>query len=198
MKLNLLLLFVLSLASCSLGSNTLNFNSIDENFIYWEDLTNSEKNNILNTFQIDRNAINYYYGKFALSDNDIVTSLLETITANTEQEEVACFYFYIFNQICTKADGAISEIIGKYCQRIIINNPLYTIIYFGRNKKTLETYAKLIGYELYFKEEGTSEIEYNFDDFKKIIEEKAIPKEKYSEILTEFFERIEISMKNTD
>jgi hypothetical protein len=198
MKFNLLIILVLSLISCTAKSNTTNSDCIDERFIYWEDLTSNEKDNILNTFEIEKNAINYYNGKFTISDNDETTRLLEIITSNTERQEIVSFYFYIFNQMCLKADGAISEIIGKYCQRIIINDPLYAINYFIGNKKILETYANLIGYELYFKEEGTSDIEYNFNDFKRIIGGKAIPKEKYSEILTEFFERIEISMKNTD
>lgn len=198
MRFNILIIFALSLISCASRSNTLNETCIDKKFIYWEDLSSREKDSVLNTFKIEKDAIDYYYGKFTLSDNDETMRLLESITSNNEQKEITNFYFYIFNQICLKADGAISEIVGKYCQKVIVNNPLYAINYFKRNKKILEIYANLIGYELYFKEEGTSDIEYDFKDFKKLIEEKVIPKEQYSEILTEFFERIEISMKNTD
>lgn len=198
MKFNILIIFTLSLISCASRSNTLNETCIDKKFIYWEDLSSREKDNVLNTFKIEKDAIDYYYGKFTLADKDGTMRLLESITSNNEQKEITNFYFYIFNQICLKADGAISEIIGKYCQKVIVNNPLYAFNYFKKNKKILEIYANLIGYELYFKEEGTSDIEYDFKDFKKLIEGKLIPKEQYSEILAEFFERIEISMKNTD
>jgi len=198
MKFNLLIFLVSSMVSCTPHENTLNWNYINEKFIYWEDLNSSEKDEILKTFSIDENAINYYNGKFSLSDNDNITSLLDIITSNVKHKEIACFYFYIFNQICLQADGEMSEIIGKYCQKMVINNPSYVFNYFARNEGILQIYASLIGYELYFKEEGTSDIEYNFKDFKKIVEEKAIPKETYSKIIKEFLEQIEISMKNTD
>jgi hypothetical protein len=192
------MVFVLSLISFTTNSNTLNSGCSDEEFIYWEDLNSSEKENILKSFEFEKNAVDYYNCRFTPSDNNETMSLLETITSIPAQEDVAKFYFYIFNQICLKADGALSEIIGKYCQKVIINKPLYVINYFKRKQNTLETYASLIGYELYFKEEGTSDIEYNFKDFKKFIEERATPKEEYSLILTEFFKRIEIAMRNTD
>jgi hypothetical protein len=55
-----------------------------------------------------------------------------------------------------------------------------------------------MGTEFYFKEDGTSDIEYNYKDFKKSIETRIKNNPEYKEITSLFYHDIEIAMKRMD
>lgn len=190
MKDIVLILFIslVSIVSCK-GLN-------QSSFIYWEDMTKTEQDNILHSPTIYKNAVKYYLGAFKATDNKATEELLNKITSNDIPNREAIFYFYVFNQICLKSDGALSEILGGYCMTLMLMNPKFTLLYFKKNSKVEKKYAELMGYELFFKEEGTSDIEYNYKDFKKAIETKIKNDQKYKEILSIFYKDIEVVMKN--
>ncbi len=165
---------------------------------YWEALNENQKAEILKSEEVNRTAIDFYHGLIKVGDNDITINLLNTITSFPNSKTISSFYFFLFNKICNTADGALSEILGPYCQRVILNSPFYVMDYFSRNDKIMRKYAELLGYELYFKEDGTSEIEYKYSDFKKILSGKLVSKEKYNNILKLFYKEIEISMNRMD
>ena len=146
-----------------------------QNNLYWENMSSSEKEHFLSSHKIDQVALQYYNGKFIVSDDNNTFKLLKTLTA--KKPALIPFYNYLFNKICKKADGALSEALGKYCLSMIINNPDYVINYFTferENKKGNEHYYQLygniLGYEMYFKEDGTSDIDYSFAQFKKFLD----------------------------
>lgn len=62
----------------------------------------------------------------------------------------------------------------------------------------MNEYATFLGYELYFRGKGTSEIQYSYADFKKIVLNKLNNKEKYTTVLKIFYKEIEVKMKNMD
>lgn len=172
-------------------------NTCKEN-IYWEEVSDIKKKDVLKSRAIDKYALSYYLGNFKPSDDSITVAMIE----NTLDNSVSCyekaFYFYVFNQVCMKADGALSETLGAYCQRFMLNSPTYVINYFRTHKNIETVYASLIGSELYFKEEGTSTIEYNYTDFKRIIRKKIGGNKIHKETLNEFFSLINASIKKMD
>lgn len=163
---------------------------------YWEDLNEDQKAEILKSEVINISAIDFYYGKIKVEDNNITINLLDTITSFHNSKAISSFYFFLFNKICNTADGALSEILGSYCQRVILNSPSYVINYFKRNNMIMRKYAELLGYELYFMEDGTSEIEYGYSDFKKILSDKLEYNKDYNNILKLFYKEIESSMNS--
>jgi len=80
--------------------------------------------------------------------------------------------------------------------KFLLRNPVLVLRYFQQNKKVEKIYGEFIGSELYFKEEGTSDIEYNYTDFKKNIEVKTRGNKEYKKTLVEFYSIIESAMKN--
>jgi hypothetical protein len=191
---NIILIAFLSVlcANCKASNQPKNCN---EN-IYWENMTKSEQENILRSSQMDKNAIKCYQGNFRTTDNHSTRNLLDKIISEKNSTKETVFYFYVFNQICLKSDGALSEILGNYCMKFLLRNPVLVLRYFQQNKETEKKYGELIGSELYFKEEGTSDIEYNYKDFKRIIEAEIKNNAECQKTLAEFYHIIESSMKN--
>lgn len=143
---------------------------------YWEDMNASEQAEVISNPKIDTLVINYYEGKIEVTDDEKTFELLETLSRPDSQ--VLPLYYYLFNKICLKSDGALSEVLGVYCAYMILYNPEYVINHFTitrkntKNDKCLyEVYAELIGYEMYFKEERHSDLTYNFRQFKEILNE---------------------------
>lgn len=167
-------------------------------FIYWEDMTTTEQDNILYSPAICKNAVRYYLKNFRTTDNKLTEELLSEITCNGNSNQEIIFYFYIFNQICLESDSALSEILGKYCMKFALINPEFTLWYFKKNPKVEKVYAELMGTEFYFKEDGSSDIEYNYKDFKKAIETRIKNNPEYKEIASLFYHEIEIVMKKMD
>ena len=166
-------------------------------YVYWENLTAKEQNEILGSSHVYKDAINYYKRKLILSDNPKTFNLIDTlISSKNKNKKVDAFYFFLFNQICKESDGALSEGLGDHCQRSILKAPSFVITYFSKNKEILLKYAQFLGYEFYFKEKGTSTLEYNYVTFKKLLLKKTGNEEKNKVVLKTFFNEIEKAMKN--
>jgi len=179
-------------------------NSIKEKFNvqYWECLTNDKKDEILELKSINQYTLNFYKGELQLSDNHKTYRLLDTLISFDVTESKAPLYFYLFNKTLKNADGALSATLGAYCQKIILNNSNYVFIYLSNNKEILNKYAEFLGYELYFKEKGTSTIKYDFQEFKnKLYNSLESCRRSNEEIqinLDHFFKKIKINMKNME
>ena len=157
-----------------LSLNNLSTAQSLKNYQYWENMSPNEKEQFLSNHKIDKLALQYYNGKFIVSDNNISFKLLKVLTI--KNSDLIPFYNYLFNKICYEADGALSLALSKYCLNMIINNTDYVINYFTydrENKKTHEYYYKIygniLGFEMYFKEEGTSDIDYNFRQLREFL-----------------------------
>jgi len=178
--------------------NIVNAQCRNINSVYWEQINDSIKKETITSRGVSIEAVNYYKGYFRFTDNEKSFQLLDTLTSEPEQMNIKALYFYLFNKICAKADGAVAEELGNYCQKIVINDPIYVLNYFSSNNSTMKTYAQLLGYELYFKENGTSDIEYNFNDFKKLIKDKIDSDINLQKTFNDFNKEIEEIMKNMD
>ena len=82
--------------------------------------------------------------------------------------------------------------------KFLLRNHALVLRYFQQNKKVEKVYGEFIGYEFYFKEEGTSDIEYNYKDFKRIIDIKINGNKELENILVKFYSIIESAIKNMD
>ncbi len=143
-------------------------------YVYWERLNTSEKINFMSSHNINSLVLDYYKGDLKITDNENTFELLEVLVS--ADSELFPLYYYLFNKICSESDGAISEILGKYCLQIILNDPNYVINYFTfeienlkKNKYCYQLFGEFLGEEMYFKEKGTSDIDYNFKEFKKYL-----------------------------
>ncbi len=141
-----------------------------DKFKYWELLTNTEKQQYLSDPNVNKIALDYYNGKFYPSDNNKTFKLLKTLT---NKNNFNPFYYFLFNQICSRSDGALSEIMGDYCLNEVLNNPEYVINHFTfermnfKKKQYLyELYGFFIGYEMSFYDQGTTDIKLGFPEFK--------------------------------
>jgi len=178
--------------------NIVNAQCRNINNVYWEQINDSIKKETIASREINIDVVNYYKGYFRFTDNEKSFQLLDTLISVPKQVNIKALYFYLFNKICVKADGAVAEGLGNYCQKIIINDPVYVLNYFSYHNSTMKTYAQLLGYELYFKRKGTSDIEYNFNDFKKLVKDKIDNDINLQKTFTDFNSEIENIMKNMD
>ena len=56
-------------------------------FIYWEDMTKTEQDNILHSPTICKNAVRYYLKSFRATDDKLTEELLNKITSNDNSNQ---------------------------------------------------------------------------------------------------------------
>lgn len=142
-------------------------------FKYWELMSKNEKEHFLNNANVNKLALDYYNGYFNVTDDDKTFILLDTLT---HKSNYLPLYYFLFNQICSNSDGALSETMGKYCIDIILNEPDYVINHFTyerknfqRNQYLYQLYAKYIAYEMYFYSKNLSTLDYDLSEFKGLL-----------------------------
>jgi hypothetical protein len=98
-------------------------------------------------------------------DNKVTFSILDSVTSGTT--ETRTYYSKAFDKIILKSDGALSEVIGSYCIKSIINNPneLLEWISSGKFESPSESIANYIAYDLVMGEQPKKE---KAELFKKI------------------------------
>lgn len=199
MAINKLLSLCLLFFSCIYPSANQTTGMQANEYTYWENISGSQKKEILSSNLVYKDAVAFFEGRFKLSDDNRTFTLLDTISSfRRNNEKFRSFYFYVFSQICIKSDGSVSESLGNYCQRAILNSTEYHLSYFAKNKSILNKYAQLIGSELYFKEKGTSTMEFDYKDFKDLLYKKTRGNKEFSKTLNILFIEIEKAMKNMD
>lgn len=166
--------------------------------VYWEQVSNNLKNEIIASNKINAGAVNYYNGTFRFTDDAKSFRLLDTLMSRPDNEYIRALYFYLFNDVCMKSDGAVSEILGKYCQKMMVNDPVCVLNYFSSHNAILKKYAQLLGYEFCFAKEGVSGIKFNFSDFKKIISSKLEEHSSLKKTFDDFNREVEVMIKNMD
>jgi protein-glutamine gamma-glutamyltransferase len=77
--------------------------------------------------------------------------------------------FLTLNTIVAKSDGALSELMGSYCLKMILNYPKETFLHFESDSLDRNNYALFIGLELYLKKQGTSDLSINYHEFKDFL-----------------------------
>lgn len=165
------------------------------NFIYWESMTSEQQTEYLDTNSINKNVLALFEGKLLANDDEVTRRILDTlISVNSSDNKRVAFYFFLFNRVCLDADGVVSEMLGDYCQKMLLSMPEYVICYLKQNRDIMKAYARILGYESYFKEKGTSSMGYDYWDFKKILYGRLNSKPEYDEVLKRFFIEIKTVM----
>jgi uncharacterized protein YxeA len=192
------MIIILTLLSVQIASYSVHAQHCDDKNVYWEQMSDVAKQETITLMGTNRNVVSYYEGNFRLSDDEKTFRLLDELTEKPENENVKALYFYLFNKICSDSDGATSEGLGKFCQEIILNDPVYVLSYLGRQDTYLKLYARFLGYEFYFKEDGVSDLEYNFGDFKKLVSDKIKKSTPLKPTFCSLIREIEKIMKNME
>ena len=142
-------------------------------FKYWELMSQNEKEQFLNNSDLDKLILDYYNGNFKVTDDEQTIRLLDTLTHKNDYFQL---YYFLFNNICTTSDGALSEIMGTYCLKMILNQPIFVINHFtfernnfGKSQYLYQLYASFIGEEFYFYNKKMSELDYGFPEFKEML-----------------------------
>lgn len=172
--------------------------SVNGQIKFWEDLSCSRKTDILRACQSEE-VKKLYNGDFVLSDDEKTEKLLnELVTSN---DAILPLSFYLFNKIIVESDGALSEMVGEYCIEFLARHPRYILTYFTKErelsiKKPLwRIYAQFVGYELYFKNKGTSDLKYNYRSYKELLIASYSGKNGNEETLKIFWQLVDETMK---
>jgi hypothetical protein len=118
--------------------------------MYWEDLTEYSRKEILNAPGTFMPAVDFYKGKLIPNDDSLTFLLLDTITGAGNFNQL---YFYEFNEILKKSDGALAEAMGEYCGNMLYNYPNETFNYIindtliKRENSLLKLYTDFMGWE---------------------------------------------------
>lgn len=117
-------------------------------------MSQTEQEHFLNNSNVNKLALDYYNGNFKVTDDEQTFRLLDTLT---HKNEYFPLYYFLFNKICAVSDGALSEIMGHYCLKMVLNEPSYVINHFAFERKNFgkspylyHLYASFIGEEFYF------------------------------------------------
>ncbi|WP_372933391.1 hypothetical protein [Mariniphaga sediminis] len=168
---------------------------------FWEDLSCSQKTDIVRVCQSE-SVKKFYDGDFVLSDDEKTEKLLnELVTSN---DTILPLSFYLFNKISIESDGALSEMAGEYYIEFLARHPKYILSYFTKerelsiNKPLWRNYAQSVGYELYFKKKGTSDIKYNYQSFKEILIASSKGNKENEETFRIFWQLVDETIKNMD
>ena len=121
---------------------------IEKDCQYWDDLDENSKSEIIKSIDVDNNIMKLYLHEIKLSDNDMSAAILDTLCSSTDGYK-RMLYFYVLNEIVNIADGAVSEMLGKYCVRYVNENTDYALEYFSKHHDVANNYANMIAGELY-------------------------------------------------
>jgi len=173
--------------------------SVNGQIKFWEDLSCSRKADVVRACQSEE-VKKLYDGDFVLSDDEKTEKLLnELVTSN---DTILPLSFYLFNKIIGESDGALSEMVGEYCIEFLARHPRYILTYFTKErelsiKKPLgRIYAQFAGYELYFKEKGTSDLKYNYQSLKELLIASSSSNKENEETFRNFWQLVDETMKN--
>lgn len=149
--------------------------------------------NFLENPKLNEVVKNYYWGRINISDNIETFSLLDTIT---EQNDMFFpIYFHTLNEIIKMSDGAVAEILGDYCYKMLCNNPGEAFDYLIKDRTMLLKYARYLGYEFSFAKDNISSNEIYLKELKTKLEMSLdLSKNKVKNTLDEFMKEIEITI----
>ena len=175
-----LILFVLILFSCRTNPKLLTDKK--ENTIVvsekkeYKGIDTVLINNYIKEPNHDIRVVDHCQEKFKITDDKKSIEFIDFITQ--KEEKFIPIYFYVFNRICENSDGSLSEVLGKYCLKVIINHPKEVFSHFETNNNDLKRYSSLLGYEFYFCKQGTSDLEMNYEKLKEFLTKELNMKDK--------------------
>lgn len=166
---------------------------------YWEDLSCVQKTEILENCMSDPIKM-FYEGRFILTDDDKTYGLLNELVSSSDT--ILPLSFYLFNRICTKSDGALAEMVEEFCAEFLAKHPKYILTYFSKErileikKPIIENYAMFVGYELYLKKKGISDLKYSYQSYKELLFIAAKGNKDNEETFKVFWQLVDKTMQN--
>jgi hypothetical protein len=137
---------------------------------YLHNLDTSGLTKYLKYPNVDTLILSYCNRRLSITDNNETIEFLEMISQ--KNDKFFPLYFRIFNNIIENSDGAVSELMGPYCFRFVVNYPNEVLKHFMTNREDLKLYSMFLGAEFNFKEYGSSNLKMDFEEFKKSISQK--------------------------
>ena len=148
----------------------------------WSDMSPEQQQKTINMYPSNINIIRFYNGNFILGDNEDTFRLLDTLVSKQDCCYKRALAIHLFNKICINSDGALSECMGYYTMKMLINNP-DCIYSFSNDLNILNLYAFYVANELSYKPESYA----NFINYIKSIGENT----KMECIIGEFIKKVE-------
>ena len=87
---------------------------------------------------------------WAISDDDKTFSLLDQLTSACSERGVQALYFYHFNNILVKSDGALGEPMPEYVYILIDRDPEFVFKYLRKHPELREHYVQEMSLFFYF------------------------------------------------
>lgn len=118
--------------------------------LYWEEMTAEQQQYVLSSPGVAPIVKEYVTAPWAISDDDKTFSLLDQLTSACSERGVQALYFYHFNSILVKADGALGEPMPEYVYTLVDRDPEFVFNYLRNHPKLREYYVKEMSLFFYF------------------------------------------------
>lgn len=109
--------------------------------LYWEEMTAEQQQYVLSSPGVAPIVKEYVTAPWAVSDDDKTFSLLDQLTSACSERGVQALYFYHFNSILVKADGALQEPMPEYVYTLVDRDPEFVFNYLRNHRKLREYYV---------------------------------------------------------
>ncbi len=156
--------------------------------IYWDDISPEEQAGILRSSYVPANVREYYFRTEKPSDDEATFDVLKIVSNITPPWQKRALYIHIFDRILENADGALSEVMGEYCLRILKSDPEYVMYYLNEQSGTMQRFASAIAYEYYADSKPSA------DDFRKWLTDKFTGNPDLGPTIEEFCDEIDFHL----
>lgn len=124
-----------------------------DNVRFWEQYSDAEKYHIIKSGAIEASIVGIYDDSFEIGDNEETFKILDYLSEYKygihTDGIVDAFYIHCFSKILRKADGALSEVMGDYCMRILKKSSNYAILYLRAHEEIRDAFIMHIGFDVY-------------------------------------------------
>lgn len=128
---------------------------------YWEDLSEDAQRQVLLSLDGHDILFNAYYEPSSIQDDGRLDLFLERVLAPDSMEEVLALKFYLLNQICICADGAIAEALPVTVIQFVFRHPHYVLSYLRDRSDLRSEYAFMVASELIYMSKGLSAVPFS-------------------------------------
>ena len=109
-------------------------------FLYWEDMTENQQQKILNSSELPSIVKEFVNSPWKVSDDEKSLSLLTELTSDCKGPEIRALFFYQFNSILTKTDGALRVVTPNYVMSLVEKHPEYVFKYLQSHDELYDCY----------------------------------------------------------
>ena len=117
---------------------------------YWEDMTEELKMAVLHSPDVAQIVRDYVSSPWEISDDDKSFSFMDALSSGSPNRQVQALYFYQFNQILAKADGAVAEVMPEYVNTWIEKDPQFVFEYLQSREEWRKRYVFYLAANFYY------------------------------------------------